>query len=763
MDLGIKKAKILRLFPHGIRVLVDGHVDFVKRCDIDWGNPDIDVFRHYKEGDEIDVAVLPFYNDELYLSVKHVKYDPWNKFISAYVKHAQDKTPYITTGVVAEVLNNYAYITLSDYNTAILYKKDIDNLLGEGGRHLGEILFVGDHVKGVVVEVDDKAKKIELSVNSYIINLYNTLELAKNNTARLTYKIKTVLGDTLESAPQASNKPLADGKTDTRKLADQPAYSNHSVLLIENEPSQANKLKSGFDKLGIASDIHIVNNNSSHNLENKLQNVGNYTCVFIDKHLGVENGIKHAKRILNSNPNYAVIMITAEDRDDAVRKLKLENLQDNVFLLTKPVTTKEITIALEWSQKSCAERLSAIATRNELHESQQDVPESALIEKTLANLCAGGSRKAIILEMDTTTMEISLLFSLGLKENNWDKYKTTIRHTPLFDTIKQKKLHVFVTIPEKRTKHFPPEIKDAKSLIGVPLKVFEETNYGLFIFDFEGETPIRNMEPFVLASAEKLSLLLERYLFKKGMMDESRFKIMGVLYAAMRHEILSLVSSASSFDIVAEWDKLKTCVANSNTEVENLKTEFRDNLKMINSSLQEMNRLFDFYSMLDKGGEEYVQIDLEKLINEVKDSVAKTDDATGVAIEIINRTDNRSLVIKTSETRMRHIIRNVLVNACQQMREWELPVKNVTIELDYGDSDEERPIKAYVADTGPGIHKKDFGRVFSPLFTKRKGGTGLDLSICKEFLLAMGGKISIDESYILAGTTFLIELPVRGL
>jgi signal transduction histidine kinase len=53
-----------------------------------------------------------------------------------------------------------------------------------------------------------------------------------------------------------------------------------------------------------------------------------------------------------------------------------------------------------------------------------------------------------------------------------------------------------------------------------------------------------------------------------------------------------------------------------------------------------------------------------------------------------------------------------------------------------------------VQDTGQGISKENISKLFEPLYlttvgTKNEIGTGLGLSLCKEFIEKMGGKISV--------------------
>ncbi len=61
-----------------------------------------------------------------------------------------------------------------------------------------------------------------------------------------------------------------------------------------------------------------------------------------------------------------------------------------------------------------------------------------------------------------------------------------------------------------------------------------------------------------------------------------------------------------------------------------------------------------------------------------------------------------------------------------------------------------------VRDSGPGIPKEHLERIFEPMFTTKKTGTGLGLVICKSIIEQHGGSISVSNK----PTTFTIKLPI---
>lgn len=66
-----------------------------------------------------------------------------------------------------------------------------------------------------------------------------------------------------------------------------------------------------------------------------------------------------------------------------------------------------------------------------------------------------------------------------------------------------------------------------------------------------------------------------------------------------------------------------------------------------------------------------------------------------------------------------------------------------------------------VKDTGPGIERSEFEKIFEPFYTTKTGmrGVGLGLAIVKKFVEANSGRIEVD-SQVGGGSTFTVSFPV---
>ncbi len=79
----------------------------------------------------------------------------------------------------------------------------------------------------------------------------------------------------------------------------------------------------------------------------------------------------------------------------------------------------------------------------------------------------------------------------------------------------------------------------------------------------------------------------------------------------------------------------------------------------------------------------------------------------------------------------------------------------------FGENAADPFVQIAVRDTGVGIPAKDLENIFDPFFTSKEGGSGLGLSISRQIVKDHGGSITV-ESQVGLGTTFYINLPVRG-
>ncbi len=103
-------------------------------------------------------------------------------------------------------------------------------------------------------------------------------------------------------------------------------------------------------------------------------------------------------------------------------------------------------------------------------------------------------------------------------------------------------------------------------------------------------------------------------------------------------------------------------------------------------------------------------------------------------------------------SQLQRVFQNLLSNAVQAMSNGG--------ELYIATAKTNESIIIQIQDTGPGIADSDIEKIFEPLFTTKKSGVGLGLSIVKSFIDKHNGTIKV-ESKMGKGTTIRVVLPIN--
>jgi PAS domain S-box-containing protein len=117
--------------------------------------------------------------------------------------------------------------------------------------------------------------------------------------------------------------------------------------------------------------------------------------------------------------------------------------------------------------------------------------------------------------------------------------------------------------------------------------------------------------------------------------------------------------------------------------------------------------------------------------------------------------------ILSDPTRLRQILMNLVGNAVKFTE-----IGSVTITADAVERDGQSRLVIDVEDTGAGLTEEQASRLFEPFSqadastTRRFGGTGLGLTICRRLANIMGGDVTLHRTQPGRGSCFRVELPL---
>lgn len=178
--------------------------------------------------------------------------------------------------------------------------------------------------------------------------------------------------------------------------------------------------------------------------------------------------------------------------------------------------------------------------------------------------------------------------------------------------------------------------------------------------------------------------------------------------------------------------------------------------------LTQINDLLDF-SKIEAGklDLEIVNFNILQIIKDVVDfcSPSAAQKKIGLKYSISQEVPT---TVKGDPLRLRQIILNLLSNAIKFTEQGEVIIRLITLE----DKDENILLRLEVQDTGIGLTDEDQSNLFRPFtqaalsVSRKYGGTGLGLTICRRLVELMKGTIAI-ESKPGIGSTFIVEFNLQ--
>ncbi len=140
---------------------------------------------------------------------------------------------------------------------------------------------------------------------------------------------------------------------------------------------------------------------------------------------------------------------------------------------------------------------------------------------------------------------------------------------------------------------------------------------------------------------------------------------------------------------------------------------------------------------------------VDEVIAEAREICAEA--AADKGVELVIRRSGAVPRIPIDPTRILQVFKNLLENAVQHSPEQGV----VQVETEHlGEW-----VECRVRDSGPGLGESNSGQLFEPFFSKRKGGTGLGLTIVQHIVNEHGGEVeAVDHSE--GGAEFRVRLPV---
>ena len=235
---------------------------------------------------------------------------------------------------------------------------------------------------------------------------------------------------------------------------------------------------------------------------------------------------------------------------------------------------------------------------------------------------------------------------------------------------------------------------------------------------------------------------------------EEATRLKSEFLANMSHEIRTPMTAILGFtDMVLEDGDLSKIPRDRLAALLTIKRNGEYLLELINDILDlskiEANKLHV----------EHLTFSPSEIVNDVRDLMRMRAEAKGITFEL----DYRGSIpesITSDPTRLRQILINLVGNAIKFTE-----MGGVMLSVRQALHQEAPAVQFEVIDSGIGMSEPQLQRVFQPFTqadsstTRKYGGTGLGLTVCKRLADLMGATIGV-ESELGGGSTFRLTLPV---
>jgi two-component system NtrC family sensor kinase len=226
---------------------------------------------------------------------------------------------------------------------------------------------------------------------------------------------------------------------------------------------------------------------------------------------------------------------------------------------------------------------------------------------------------------------------------------------------------------------------------------------------------------------------------------------LGKLAAVVAHEINNPIAGILTY--------AKLTAKNLSRKDENGKMKDSiDNLKMIGDEAKRCGDIVKNLLLFSKRRyEEMSEHDIVPVLDRSLELARHSSKKTDITIERVITAQITTIVCDPNGIQQMLLI--FLMNAIDAV-----PAEGGEIVVSVSNGDNGKSLSIEIADNGIGISREDISHIFEPFFTTKDSSenTGLGLAVAYRIIVARhGGQISV-ESTVGEGTTFTIELPVKG-
>jgi len=692
------------------------------------------------KGAEVEAVVQRIDREKhlVLLSGLKIVRDPWEE------TRPRLKPGALVRGAVYNIEEFGVFVELDQGISALI---PVSGIPGGIRGNLGKMLALGDLVEARVCDINDKKREIAASIQAQLDALRDFRKNAKGKWEQEAELVETLL-EKVNPVEKQSRPQLQGSKGKVRR-----------ILFVDDDPDFLDLYGDWLKKAGYEVEAATT---GDAGVERGVTE--GYDLILMDVNLPDIDGIEATRRILKERPDSQIAIVTADDEFDSSKipaEVKLvgvvskwegfPGIEGLIIRLETGASYAPITAYQAISRE--AELLQRVSQRESC---RRDLRET--LKRIVDDLLeATGAQTGIIFDMHPDTGKVSSLVLSGvLPDQDYDVAK--LRYSPVRDVI-----HTGAPIYENRALDSGERFRYLlrylmfDSCIGLRIEVEAEPvhRYALFLFHYRADQFTDTHFQQALLVSKMMGLAIERHIMDEREQELQGFAVAGLLSSGLLHEIRHRLGQ-----IEVSWRNVQLdCRALWSDPQATGDDVFFRNVEQSTARVMEASRglweTADSYLGLLRSQQQQL-LDVNEMLERSRRVIAAE-----IGRDILVKVRPGKDLPKTFgvASRLERAFVNVMLNAVQQMKEHSTD-GGVLLTVAFCDAkDTTRPIKVRFIDTGPGIHRKDFERIFKRGVSSRKGGSGLGLYITRGLIEAMGGRVRVEDSRMYIGSCFLVELP----
>lgn len=693
--------------------------------------------------------------------------DPWVDLAHHY------RIGQIVQGEVVNIRNFGVFVQLTPGIDAVIWPRD----LPLGPNELSAtVIAVGDIVQGVITQIDEAARRIEVSLNLRLAHLSN-LSLLERYTVQHAALLQPSTRATVSSTTASGNAPVVTTNSHGRYYPPLPLPDK--VLVIDDSAADAQLVQ---QHLAQAFGFMVDYVQSGQEALERLLHDEQYTLCIIDLWLRHEQGTQVAQELLALYPTLTILFATS---DPTVGPTITLGRHQFLCMLKKPAELIEGVDQLlngYWSQVQQKEAAAYIGDHRFIQQLGMTAferrPGAEILYQLLHKLQQETRvSQVLLLDVDAINKVVTIASACPpLAEAVALHSLDGLYYSPVRTVVEVQDEFYHSHIDQTRSaqfKNFFPLLV-YQVCYGLPITIPDHlTRHALFLLDEHRQTFDERILTQAQLTAYLLQVALERTLLLEFM---RRFELRythGLLLGTLVHELLAKLDG-----LAGQTQRLTRLVEPPGGRVpppaEALQ-KIRPVAQELVNAKAEMEELLLAYSRMAQGRLEAVDV------NQVAQKVIRQLTVKAREAQVTLQLEHGAALplAHTISSRLEQVLTNLVLNGIQQIERQAQRMKYlaerqhsfprllqsgvVWVKTTYIADNPVYPIQLLVIDTGPGIHRHQQEDIFLLDTSNRRRGHGLGLFISRNLIETMGGRLQLLHSILFFGSAFLVELPAADL